>query len=287
MGSFIKWNCKRIRKSKLSKTNLEGPAFKVVRPFYTNNISLQFQIEECHLLLIDQIDLVNPEGNQIMPDVSKPLPLGGPPMQPTIYHSGGLRARNSDRRAVISHMKILSVVSIKTFSRYGYTFLREIVLRRADYKEYKISKAEFKNLHLNDFENLYLLHLQGKLNHLYGIDKVHLYNAVNLWIQNIVFRHHMEDLQLGIKSYQTKLNLTQSNWDAYDFLLKENYTIVYKPRAIIYRDRNDKKKMFWENEVHKFSDGTLIRILEKLDHMVKDYMLFKFNPSMDVGSFNS
>ncbi|GJT96988.1 hypothetical protein Tco_1092506 [Tanacetum coccineum] len=60
-------------------------------------------------------------------------------------------------------MRILSVVSLKTYERYGYTFLKEIVLHRADYNEYKISEAYFKNLHLNDFEDLYLLHLQGQL----------------------------------------------------------------------------------------------------------------------------
>ncbi|GKF29185.1 hypothetical protein Tco_0095527, partial [Tanacetum coccineum] len=65
----------------------------------------------------------------------------------------------SDRRVVRSHMRILSVVSLKTFSRYGYTYLKEIILRIADYKEYKISEADFKNLHPNDFEDLYLLHL--------------------------------------------------------------------------------------------------------------------------------
>ncbi|GJT43280.1 hypothetical protein Tco_0951995 [Tanacetum coccineum] len=92
----------------------------------------------------------------------------------------------SDLSAVRSHMRILSVVNLQTFSRYGYTYLKEIVLRRADYKEYKISEADFKNMHLNDFEDLYLLHLQGKLNHLSGADKVHLFNAVNLWIRNIV-----------------------------------------------------------------------------------------------------
>ncbi|GKE19464.1 hypothetical protein Tco_1427041, partial [Tanacetum coccineum] len=62
MSSFINWFCKRIGKKKLSKADLEGPAFKVVRPFHDNNISLQFQMEECHLLLIDQVGLVNPEG---------------------------------------------------------------------------------------------------------------------------------------------------------------------------------------------------------------------------------
>ncbi|GKB48366.1 hypothetical protein Tco_0899119, partial [Tanacetum coccineum] len=85
--------------------------------------------------------------------------------------------------------------------------------------------------------NLYLLHLQGKLNHLPGSDKVHLFNAVNMWIRNIVIRQHVAYLQLGIESYQTKLNLTQPSWDASDFLFKEDYTIVSKPRAVIYRDR--------------------------------------------------
>ncbi|GJU92298.1 hypothetical protein Tco_1304721 [Tanacetum coccineum] len=37
-----------------------------------------------------------------------------------------------------------------------------------------------------------------------------------------------------------------------------------------------------DTEVHKFSDGTLNRILDKLDHMVKDFKLFKFNPGMEI-----
>ncbi|GKD39314.1 hypothetical protein Tco_1259521 [Tanacetum coccineum] len=221
MGSFINWFCKQIGKKKLSKANLEGPTFK------------------CHLLLTDQVDLVNPEGHRVVPDVSKPLPLGGPPCQ-------------------------------------------EIVLRRADYKEYKISEAYFKNLHPNDFEDLYLLYLQGQLNHSSGADKVHLFNAVNLWIRNIIIRKHVEDLQFRIESYQTKLNLTQTDWDAYNFLFKEDYTIVSKPRAVIYVDKNDQKKMMQESEMHKFSDGTLNRILDKLDHMVKDFNLFKYNPGMET-----
>nr|GEY97102.1 hypothetical protein [Tanacetum cinerariifolium] len=51
--------------------------------------------------------------------------------------------------------------------------------------------------------------------------------------------------------------------------------------AIIYKDRNDQKKMMKLPEVYKFSDGTLTRILEKLDHMVKDFKLFKYNLGME------
>nr|GEY14173.1 hypothetical protein [Tanacetum cinerariifolium] len=81
MSSFINWLCKQIGKKKLSKADSEGLAFKVVQPFHDNNISLQFQMEECHLLLTDQVDLANPEGHLIVPDVRKPLPLGVPPGQ--------------------------------------------------------------------------------------------------------------------------------------------------------------------------------------------------------------
>ncbi|GKA95788.1 hypothetical protein Tco_0817883 [Tanacetum coccineum] len=270
MGLFIKWYCRHIRKSKLSKADLEGPAYKVVKAFHLNIISLRFQMEECHLVLTNQIDLVNSEGHRVVPNVSKPLPLRGPPGQVTIksqfffnkdleYLVSGSKERRSalsisklkaanypdfgleelvpslwiesereygvstafgishwwfkrkefyitrhsspsDRRTVSSHMRILSVVSLQTYERYGYTFLKDIVLRKADYKEHKISEADFKNLHPNDFKDMYLLHLQGKLNHLSGADKVHLFNAVNIWIRNLVIKKHVEDLQLGIES---------------------------------------------------------------------------------------
>ncbi|GJY31778.1 hypothetical protein Tco_0415273 [Tanacetum coccineum] len=306
IGSFIRWYCRRIGKEELSKADLE-------------------------------IDLVNPEGHRIVPDISNPLPLGGPPGQVTIqpqfffnkdleYLLTGDKERNralsisklkaalyqdfgleelvpslwieseqvydisaaygithwwfsrkqfyinkhsepSDRDAVRSHMRILSVISIKTYERYGYNYLREIVLRRADYNEYKISEKDFKSLHPNDFEDLNILHIQGKLDHLPKQDKVNLHNAVSLWTRNIVIRKRVEDLQLGIESYQTKLNLEQPNWDASDFPFKEDYTIVFKPRAVIYRDRDDNRKMMRIKSGCQVCDGTLIENSDKLDFM--------------------
>nr|GEV37954.1 hypothetical protein [Tanacetum cinerariifolium] len=253
---------------------------------------------------VQPIDLMNPEGNRVMYDISKPFPLGGPPV-PSLWTKSenandissaygishwwlkrkefyiARHSASSDSNTVRSHMKILSVISLKTFSRYGYTYLKEIILRKANQKEYKISEANFKNLHPNDFEDLYLLNLQGKLNHLSRAKKVHLSTTFNLWTRNIVIRQRTKDLQLGSKSYQTKLNLTQPRWDATDFLFKEDYTIVHKPRDVIYRDRNNQKKMMRETKMHKFSDSMLTRILEKLDYTVKDYELFKFNLGME------
>nr|GEX82318.1 hypothetical protein [Tanacetum cinerariifolium] len=310
VGSFIKWFCKMIGKKKLSKSNLEGPVFNVVKAFHENNISLQFHMEECHRLLTDQVDLVNPEGHRDAFSISKlkaanylnfrleELVLSlwiESKRDYNISAAYGIthwwfkrkefyitrHSAPSDRCTVRSHMRILSVISIKTFERYGYAYLREIVICRADYNKYKISEVDFKNLYLNYFEDMYMLHLQGKLNHLPRSDKVHLYNTINLWIRNIVIRKCVGDLQLGIKSYQTKLNLVELRWDASEFLFKEDYTIVSKPRTVIYIDRNDQKKMMKENEVNKFSDGTLTRVLHKLDHMVKDFRLYQYNPVIE------
>ncbi|GJS61364.1 hypothetical protein Tco_0656148 [Tanacetum coccineum] len=86
-----------------------------------------------------------------------------------------------DRRAVRTHMRILSVVRIEVFPMYGYNYMKKIVLRRVDLKEYVISKRDFKYLYPSDFKDLYLLNLQGHLNHLSPEDKKILTTAVNLW----------------------------------------------------------------------------------------------------------
>nr|GFD18461.1 hypothetical protein [Tanacetum cinerariifolium] len=64
------------------------------------------------------------------------------------------------RRAVRTHMRILSVVRIKVFSMYGYDYMKKIIIRRADLNEHIIAERDFKYLYPSDFEDLYLLNLQ-------------------------------------------------------------------------------------------------------------------------------
>nr|GEX62391.1 hypothetical protein [Tanacetum cinerariifolium] len=76
MAMFMDWFCKRQRITELKPQDLEGPAFKLVKVFHPNAIHLQYQMEECHKLLTDSVDK-----SIIRYNVSKPLPLGGPPSQ--------------------------------------------------------------------------------------------------------------------------------------------------------------------------------------------------------------
>ncbi|GJU32487.1 hypothetical protein Tco_1176076 [Tanacetum coccineum] len=346
MATFMDWFCKQRGLSELTPKDLEGPAFEIIKVFHPDVIHLQFQMEECHKLLTDQVD-----DAIIRYNVSKPLPLGGEPGHVTIqpdfffnkdleylrygrkvgrpalsiskmkaayYPDVGLEqlvpdqfwiaeeckydiaamygishwwfqrqrfyidrfSSEGDRRAVRTHMRILSVVRIEVFSMYGYNYMKKIVLRRADLKEYVIAERDFKHMYPSDFEDLYLLNLQGHLNHLSPEDKKILTTAVNLWTRNLVIRHRVEDFQLGIESYQTQLNLTKHRWEATGFEFKHDYTVIDSPRAVTFRDRYGVQMIMRFNEIHKFSDGTLQQIDEALDYRVKEFQINRTNPGM-------
>ncbi|GJQ94262.1 hypothetical protein Tco_0005401 [Tanacetum coccineum] len=190
-------------------------------------------MEECHKLLTDQVDWMNPEGNQVRINVNCPLSLGGPPelsifkMKAAWYPEFGLELLVSEQ------MWIKDVCSYDISAKYGivhcYDYLSEIVLRRADYQEHTIAKKDFKNLYPREFEDLNILLLQGHLDHLPGSDKRMLSTVVKLWTCNLVIHQWVEDFQLGIKSYQKQLNLTKPGWDATGYEFKHKYTIIESP----------------------------------------------------------
>ncbi|GJU19555.1 hypothetical protein Tco_1152897 [Tanacetum coccineum] len=65
------------RKEKLrAKADLRrNPAFNLVKAFQKNNVFLQYQMDECHKLLTNKVDLYNPEGHQILQNVYELLPF--------------------------------------------------------------------------------------------------------------------------------------------------------------------------------------------------------------------
>ncbi|GJX82490.1 hypothetical protein Tco_1432418 [Tanacetum coccineum] len=260
MAIFMDWFCKKQGITKLKQQDLEGLAYEIVKVFHPNVIHLQYQMEECDKLLTDQVD------ESIL--------------RQRFYidrHTSG-----GDRRAVRTHMRILSVVRIEVFSLYGYDYMKKIVLHRADLKEYTIAERDFKYLYPGDFEDLYLLNLQGHLDHLSPEDKKILTTAVNLWTRNLVIRQCVEDLQLGIESYQTQLNLTNPRWDATGFEFKHDFTVINSLRAVTFRDKYGVQMIMRFNEIYKFSDGTLQQIDKALDYRVNEFKVNRMNPGLNT-----
>ncbi|GJT31640.1 hypothetical protein Tco_0922059 [Tanacetum coccineum] len=203
-----------------------GPAYDVVKAFHPDVIHLQFQIEECHKLLTNQVDegLLSHKGDRLALSITK--------MKAASYPNAGLEqmliTTSSDTQLVtteeaivrILHMRILSVVRIEVFSLYEYDYMKKLVLQRADNQEYTIAESDFKDLY--QWEN------------------------------------RLEDFQLGIERYQTQLNLTKPRWEAIGLEFMHDYKILDSPWAVVFRDKYGMQMIMHFNEIHKFLNHEIV-----------------------------
>ncbi|GJS91324.1 hypothetical protein Tco_0773960 [Tanacetum coccineum] len=163
---------------------------------------------------LDQLDWVNLKGDRIPHDLSKPLPLHGASGRLTIpvefffnkdldylttgnvekkyatslikpkaarYDLEGIEemisklwSSSKSSHKVYSRMKILSIIRMSDDKQFGYGYLKEIIVRCANQKEYTFKEAAFPRLHLNDIEDMYLLYTQNKLHHLISDEQTDL-----------------------------------------------------------------------------------------------------------------
>ncbi|GKA25046.1 hypothetical protein Tco_0711079 [Tanacetum coccineum] len=168
---------------------------------------------------------------------------------------------------------ILSVIRLSIDKQSGYGYLKEIVVRRAYQKEYTFREADFSSLHLNDIEDMFLLYVQHKIHNLTGDEIVALVNALRMFTRSIVIQRRVEDVKLGVESYQKKLNITkpQTSYDGISF--KEPYTIFYEPRGVVYLTKSKWKRLMRADELYKFSDGALKSVHDILHDMLNNFVL--------------
>nr|GEW95016.1 hypothetical protein [Tanacetum cinerariifolium] len=112
---------------------------------------------------------------------------------------------------------------------HGYGHLEEIVVKRADRQLYKFKEGNFVDLHLNNIEDMLLLAVQHKLFHLNDIDIVDFIVALCMFTRSLIIKIRVEYLQLGVDSYQKKLNITEPQKTFPEIEFKELYTPSYKP----------------------------------------------------------
>nr|GEW23853.1 hypothetical protein [Tanacetum cinerariifolium] len=84
-----------------------------------------------------------------------------------------------------------------------------------------------------------------------------------------VLWRRVEDLQLGVESYQKRLNLTKPDTYRSDLKRREAYTAHSNPRGFIYQNKYKKNRLIRIDELHKFSNGTLNDVCNALDDRLK------------------
>ncbi|GJZ25221.1 hypothetical protein Tco_0562680 [Tanacetum coccineum] len=132
MGStvdFTKFAKNHLKKDKITKADLQGQTFKLLKGTCRNSIELEYNMEQCYLALLDQLDWANPEGGKCPYDMSKPLPLQGSPGHLTIpvdfFFNNDLeylKTENTERKYDVSLTKTKA-------ARYELKGIKEMIPR--------------------------------------------------------------------------------------------------------------------------------------------------------------
>nr|GFC86527.1 hypothetical protein [Tanacetum cinerariifolium] len=126
-------------------------------------------------------------------------------------------------------------------------------------------RKQFYGLRLQDIEDMLLLLVQGKLSNLTIEERLAFNVSLRMFTRSIVFKRRVKDLQLGVESYQKRLNLTKPDMYHPDLKRREAYTAHSNPRGFIYQNKDKKNRLMRIDELHKFSDGMLNDVRNALD----------------------
>nr|GEY82464.1 hypothetical protein [Tanacetum cinerariifolium] len=129
--------------------------------------------------------------------------------------------------------------------------------QREDQQLYKFKEGEFPNLHLQDIKDMLLLLVQKKLSNLERDVIFDLGITLMMFTRRIIILKRVEDLQLGVESYQKKLNIMKPDTFRFDISNRTPQTTYNNPQGIIYVDKYKRNRLMRSDELYKFYDGTL------------------------------
>nr|GEX67088.1 hypothetical protein [Tanacetum cinerariifolium] len=308
---FSNFLINRLKVDTLTSKLLAGPTYELMKGLCKSLVELEYHLEEVFKATTDQLDWVNPEGQQYPHNLLKPLPLipnnrgrrvipfehfinndleylrGGTSSrkyttsitktkvanyghikwiedlvprtrwieEPIGYdkhalwgvsHWGrkrqqfyGFAVNRESARDVYSKRRIIAVTKLNIVEWHRYKHLDWLTVRKDDDKLYKFKEGDFKRLRIQDIKDMLLL------------------------------LRRVEDLQLGVESYQKKLNLTKPDSCRSNLKCKEAYTAYSNPRGFIYQNKDKKNRLMRIDELHKFSDGTLNDVCTALNDRLK------------------
>ncbi|GKE56238.1 hypothetical protein Tco_1495423 [Tanacetum coccineum] len=113
------------------------------------------------------------------------------------------------REEVYSTKRILAVTHVNVMRKHGYGYLEEIVVRRAYKVLYRFKEGDFPRLRINDIEDMLILVVHNQLTNLLGDDVTDFAIAIRMFTRSMVIHKRVEDLKLGVESYQKKINVTK------------------------------------------------------------------------------
>nr|GEV59002.1 hypothetical protein [Tanacetum cinerariifolium] len=277
---FSKFIMHRLKIDKLTRAHLVSHVYQLLKGTGEGSVKLEYNMKECFNAMTDKLDWNNPEGGQYPFDLTKPLPLKEKVYTTSIMKPKAVRYDLVGIKDMIPKKWSMSMLNITKMLRvelsigklYGYGYLKEVVVRRANRQLYTFKEGDFVDLHLNTIKYMLLFAVQHKLFQLEGSDIVDFIMALRMFTRILIFKRRVKDIQVGVESYQKKLNLTRPQKTYPRIKAKELFTPSVLP-GIIYEDRDKQKRIMRADELYKFSNRTLKHVRYELHHRVQDFKL--------------
>ncbi|GJS03405.1 hypothetical protein Tco_0319913 [Tanacetum coccineum] len=89
-----------------------------------------------------------------------------------------------------------------------------------------------------------------------------------MFTRSLVIQKRVEDLQLGVESYQKKINVTKPKTTKPDIRKRDPYTSYQDPQGFIYVDNLGRNRLMRSDKLYKFSDRTLSGLRTSLDDLI-------------------
>nr|GFB14716.1 hypothetical protein [Tanacetum cinerariifolium] len=184
-------------------------------------------------LLADQFDWVNPGGQQYPHNLLQPLPL--------IPDNRGRRVIpfkhfiNNDLeylRGGASSRKYTTSVTKTKAADYGHIKWIEDLVPRAMWIQEPINYDRHALWGVSHWGR------KRKQSNLSVEERFAFNVSLRMFTRSIVIQRRVEDLQLGVESYQKRLNLTMPDTYRPDLKRREAYTAYSNPRGFIYQNKD-------------------------------------------------
>ncbi|GJS52236.1 hypothetical protein Tco_0625598 [Tanacetum coccineum] len=164
----------------------------------------------------------------------------------------GFATNKTSSKDVYSRKRIITITRVKIMKWYDYGHLNEIEVCRDDQELYTFKEGDFPRLHLQYIKVMLLLLVQQNLTNLTLDERYDLNVALRMFTRRIVIQRLVEDLQLGVKSYQKKLNLTKPDTFRSGLKKRTAYTAYLDPQGDIDRQLFQRRLM---RNLEKFIGG--------------------------------
>ncbi|GJZ52316.1 hypothetical protein Tco_0606831 [Tanacetum coccineum] len=151
-------------------------------------------------------------------------------------YARGMQSRGD----VYSTKRIMAVTHVKAMRKHGYGYLEETIVRRADNVLYRFKE---------------------------GDDVADFAIVLRMFTRSLIIQKRVEDLQLGVESYQKKINITKLDTTRPDLRKRHPYTPYKDPQGFIYVDDYKRNRHYQE-----YRHGVLAK--EKMKHIGKEKSSF-------------